>query len=44
MSMGAKPSASREFDGLDLDHNPPKISFPGYKVSYSYTEVCSQKF
>eukprot|EP00116_Pleurobrachia_bachei_P005340 sb/3465602/ len=38
MSAGAKPSASREFEGLDIEHDPKQVSFPGYKVT-SYTNI-----
>ena len=33
MSAGVRSSASREFDGLEIEHDAKQISFPGYKVS-----------
>ena len=33
MSAGVRESASREFEGLEIEHDAKQISFPGYKVS-----------
>lgn len=41
MSHGAIPSASREFEGLELDHEGKQISFPGYKVKGGYVSPYS---
>ena len=33
MSAGVRQSASRDFEGLEIEHDAKQISFPGYKVS-----------
>lgn len=44
MSHGAIPSASREFEGLELDHEGKQISFPGYKVGLKESVLMGFKF
>ena len=43
MSAGVRPSASREFEGLEIEHDAKQISFPGYKVS-EIASLVAQKF
>lgn len=41
MSAGVRSSASREFEGLEIEHDGKQISFPGYKVKGGYVSPYS---
>ncbi|XP_063682354.1 microtubule-actin cross-linking factor 1, isoforms 6/7-like isoform X4 [Bolinopsis microptera] len=41
MSAGVRQSASREFEGLEIEHDAKQISFPGYKVKGGYVSPYS---